>query len=202
MDKIYMRKIPHKYENFIDNILLDICEGMTEPFKKMGFTPNLLTTISLIFGLFSGYNLYNRSYGVAALLFAIAYFFDCMDGHFARKYNMVTDFGDYYDHFCDLLKIILILVLLYYISINKFIKIIPLLLITSMLLTLHMGCQEEYYKINNNEIEQPFLGQMSSVCKNNSLEYLPYTKYFGCGTFFTILTIIIWNYDQEYILFK
>jgi hypothetical protein len=65
-----------------------------------------------------------------------------------------------------------------------------------------MGCQEEYYKINNNEIEQPFLGQMSSVCKNNSLEYLPYTKYFGCGTFFTILTIIIWNYDQEYILFK
>ena len=34
----------------------------------------------------------------------VGYFFDCMDGHFARKYNMVTEFGDMYDYITDLSK--------------------------------------------------------------------------------------------------
>ena len=194
-----MRKIPHKYENFIDNLILDACEDLSEPLHKLNFTPNILTTISLLFGLSSAHQLYKKQYHLSAILFLIAYFFDCMDGHFARKYNMVTNFGDYYDHFCDITKIILIFSVMYYLSFTKFVKIIPLLLILSVLLGLHMSCQEDYYKTTSEEA-QPLLGKMSKICKNKSNDYLDITKYFGCGTYFIVIAIIIWNYDREYII--
>lgn len=40
-------------------------------------------------------------YFVAAIIFAIASFTDFLDGHIARKYNMVTDFGKMVDAIAD-----------------------------------------------------------------------------------------------------
>lgn len=43
----------------------------------------------------------NVKYFVAAIIFAIASFTDFLDGHIARKYNMVTDFGKMVDAIAD-----------------------------------------------------------------------------------------------------
>ena len=48
----------------------------------------------------------------------LGYYFDCIDGPMARKYNMVTVFGDYYDHGTDI--ICFTLVNYYYFTLYNF----------------------------------------------------------------------------------
>ena len=97
------RKLPAKYENPIDNFLVSIAEKLNPIFYNLGFNPNGITTLSLIFGILFNYYYFNKKYEMAATMMMISYFFDCMDGNFARTYNMQTKFGDYYDHIKDVL---------------------------------------------------------------------------------------------------
>ena len=46
------RKISRDIDNFVDNIVIDIASYMTSFFKNLNFTPNHLTTIGNIFGIF------------------------------------------------------------------------------------------------------------------------------------------------------
>ena len=115
-----MRKIKCESENPLDNILLNICEYMCPYAYKYKFTPNILTTISIIFSMICALLLLYSQYYIAAFMYLISYYFDCMDGHYARKYKMITKFGDYYDHIADVIKIILILYILYHIDSIKF----------------------------------------------------------------------------------
>ena len=97
-------------EGFVDSIISLISEKTLPKFKKINFTPNGITTLSLIFGLLSVFLFYKKHYYSAALSYFISYIFDCTDGMYARKYNMVTKFGDYYDHIKDVIVYILLIV--------------------------------------------------------------------------------------------
>lgn len=67
-------------------------------------------------------------YLIAGFLFAIAALTDCLDGHIARKRNMVTDFGKVMDAIADKVLVNGILIVLAY---NGFISIIvPVIIIT------------------------------------------------------------------------
>jgi phosphatidylglycerophosphate synthase len=96
-----MRKIPCDLENPIDNVLYDLSDWMCPFFYKTGHTPNMITTYSLITGVLSCYFLWKGHILLFGIFYAISFFFDCMDGHFARKYNMTSKFGDMYDHIKD-----------------------------------------------------------------------------------------------------
>lgn len=61
-----------------------------------------------------------------------------MNGHMARKYDMITVFEDYYQS--DLLKIIAILITLYHINQDKFYKVIPIIILMEILMAVHIGC--------------------------------------------------------------
>ena len=117
-----MRKIERENENFIDNILIDICDLISEPVHKLGLTPNMITTLSLIFGLATAYVLYKKMYLVACLLWAISYFFDCLDGFIARKYKQYTKFGDYYDHVSDIVQASVVFYILWFNNHKKFLE--------------------------------------------------------------------------------
>ena len=96
--------------NPIDNILIDLSIYVGKPLSKYSFfTPNVFTTMSLVISLVGIYLIYNEIYKIGAILVFIGYFFDCLDGNFARAYNMVTHFGDLYDHISDLVKYILLI---------------------------------------------------------------------------------------------
>ena len=43
----------------------------------------------------------------------LSYFFDCMDGNFARTYKMQTKFGDYYDHIKDVIIMLIFALILF-----------------------------------------------------------------------------------------
>jgi phosphatidylglycerophosphate synthase len=100
-----MRKIPAEYENPLDDVLLNICDSVAPTFHSYGFTPNIITTISNISVIIVIILLLEAKYLWAAIFVLIAYFFDCLDGHIARKYDQVTIFGDYYDHISDISKL-------------------------------------------------------------------------------------------------
>ena len=185
------RKIPQKVENPLDNILIDIAENLNPYFKKMNFTPNMITTLSLIFGILMNFYFVKKKYYFSALFLLISYFFDCMDGNYARKYNMQTKFGDYYDHIKDWLIILIFLVL--FIRNDKSIsfKIVSMFLIIIILLGtyIHVGCTEKYIKKNKQHIENSESLSTVTYCPN--LNYLDLTKYLGCGTFNLALILII-----------
>jgi phosphatidylglycerophosphate synthase len=178
-------KIPAKFENPIDNVLIYICDNLNTIFYKLNFTPNIITTLSLVITLIGIWCIYNTHYRIGAILIFIGYFFDCADGNYARKYNMVSKFGDYYDHISDIFKIILLAIIIYNLKIKKKTKIILLVisLLFILLLTIHMGCQEKYYNSPSS------LDPIKPLCLKK--EHITYTRYGGCGTFFVVLCVYL-----------
>ena len=186
-----MRKIEEKFENPIDNIIIKLGEHILPIFKVLGFTPNGLTTLSLIFGLLSIYSLFNKDHVSFSIFYFVSYFFDCIDGMMARKYNMVSKFGDMYDHAKDCLVFgLIIIILLNFYPILKN-KILYFILTFSYVLSLvHLDCQEKIYDKNN---ESSFLSSISGFCMgkiNDVKNNINFTKYFGVGTSTLILMVI------------
>lgn len=195
------RKFPENLENPFDNFILLYGTKLFPLFKSLKFTPNILTTFSLIFGLLSCYSLYAQNFTASCLLFFLSYTFDCLDGNFARKYNMTSRFGDYYDHIKDVI-VLLILGIVYFKyshfkrlkSEHKFlIYFVTIFLLISI--CLHLGCQEIYVKKHSkNSINSESLNILTNICSKKIYENMDILRYFGCGTFnLWILFLIIIN---------
>jgi len=191
-----VNKISDNLDNPIDTFLYKIIDLHLEFYYKNNFTPNKITTLSLISGLLSGYAFYKDQYMISALLFLLSYYFDCVDGKFARKYNMVTKFGDIYDHISDVTKVGVLVLLMYYNSKNKldnkFKKVIIPGIILYILLTLFLECQEKIYDKNESEIILQFNVFTPNQCKNN----IKYLRYFSPITIIIYITLVIllWRY--------
>ena len=72
--------------------------------NKLTLTRIILVPVFMIFVSLSQYMTpsYNpRWYLVAGIIFAVASFTDYLDGHLARKWHMVTDFGKFADPLAD-----------------------------------------------------------------------------------------------------
>ena len=188
-----VNKIPDTYECPFDKYLLRFIDTHLDVYYNIGFTPNMITTIGIFFGLLSMYNIFQANFRLASLLLLIAYYFDCVDGKLARKYNMQTKFGDYYDHFGDVFKICIILYALYKTNTTKFNDIQLILIILAIMMIIHLGYQETIY----DKSESPTLNFSKQIIKfdDKPEKRIKYTRYCGCGTFILILCIIIffWN---------
>lgn len=194
-----MRKIDPRYENFFDDILIDISEKVAPAFKKLNFTPNDITSLSNISMCITLLLLLQLKYYWASLFLIISHFFDCLDGCFARTYNQVTELGDKYDHFSDTIKHISLLSLLYILNPTKFMNIIPIVIVFFILAMMHLGYQELLY----DKDESHTLSYLKLLCiTNNSKDKetikkeLLKSKYFGCGTFELILVIVLIYYAE------
>ncbi len=183
-----MRKINEYIECPFDNFIIQICEEVAPAFKMLKMTPNIITTISLIFGILSYKYICDDKFKIASLLFLVAYFFDCLDGYYARQYDMETHIGDYYDHFSDITKIVIIIYAIYAKRPDLFTFLNIIIVISLFYLSLvHLGCQEKYYE----NVMSPSLECLKILCPNKKM--IKYTKYFGTGTFMLIISLIIFN---------
>ena len=197
-----MRKIPIEYEDPIDNILTTISEKVSPTFHNYGFTPNMVTTLSNISAIIVILLLLQAKYIWAALFFILAYFFDCLDGHLARKYKQFSKFGDYYDHISDFCKTMSILFTMYWINSDKFYQVIPVIIIAGILQYFYLGCQEKYIDlIKNSTLTSDTLQYSKKLCpaKSNTKESIEnamkYTKYVGPGIFSLVFALSILYYD-------
>ena len=128
---------------------------------------------------------------MSAFFLFLAYFFDCCDGFFARKYDMITVAGDLYDHITDLFTYAIIIYLIY----NKYkyrvhkIYLISIIIFGILSLLIQLGCQE----IHHNEDTSATIKSTKMFCpkQKNVESVMKYTRYFGFGTFVVILLSFI-----------
>ncbi len=191
------RKLTESLENPIDNIIYILVEFVAPYFHKFGITPNGITTMSVICGFSSAYFIYTHYFLLAAVLCSAAYFFDCLDGYVARTYNMVTKFGDYYDHVTDVLKYIAYLIALIIVNSKLFLYFVPIIIYFIFLTFLHMFYQESVYGKSD---DSPCLGLLNVLFKraDKPKTELKYTRYFGVGTKQALIVLIILVYANFY----
>ena len=190
-----MKKIPDEIDNPIDNVLIKVAEWLCPIFKRTGHTPNTITTYSLITGVLSVYCLY-KGYPIAfAFLYTISYFFDCMDGHYARMYNMTSRGGDLYDHIKDVSVYILLLYIVY-IKYRKVVRASDMMIggIAVFACAVHIGCQQRHLDKENDD---ETLDSTKCLCPNKNM--IRYTRWVGMGTFMlvTIAVILMIHYRCE-----
>jgi len=200
MENSSSRKLQAQYEDPIDTFLIDLCDYFNPIFKRLNFTPNGITTLSLVTGLFSIYYLWKDSYVLASIFFILQYFFDCADGNYARKYKMTSKFGDLYDHIKDYLVFIGFMYVLYSKIKNRSIAfLLTVVLISSVYsvgMAIHYGCQEKYYEVNNPEKEgSEFLKVYKKLCvadnKQDIERNLKISRHFGSGNMYFAMIVFL-----------
>ncbi len=184
-----VNKILDIYENPFDLLLLRFIDTHLDVYNDLCITPNMVTTMSLIVSLVSIYSLYNKQFILSGILWIVSYYFDCVDGKLARKFNKVTKFGDYYDHISDTFKAILLVYILYTNTdpayFKKFIIVLGILIILCLI---HLGYQEKIY----DKDESPTLDFIKNkLLKGDATKMIQYTKYFGCGTMNLVICLFI-----------
>lgn len=190
------RKIAPYQENPFDNAVIDIAEWLNiHLFRPLNYTPNMITTMSLIMGLASVLLFHYHYYLSSIVLFITAYILDCADGNYARRYNMETSFGDYYDHVSDVSKIIALMVVIMIHPMSHSIKVMFItgLLIFSMLSMFHLGCQETIYNPTGSH-RYDSLSSLKQLCgssTNIGEKYILHSRYVGVGTLILYCCLII-----------
>lgn len=190
-------KLPYYYDDPFDIFLKKICDILNPYFLKIGFTPNIITTISFLFGLLTCFLYYKNLYILASISFLISYYFDVMDGYFARIYDMRSKFGSYYDITTDFI----VFITLFYLfvinkKINKFkyinIKILFLIILFIIIIIqgYHISCQEKYTE-NTNKINVSEGLSLVKIYQCNNINMMKYTRYFGTGISALLLAFLI-----------
>jgi phosphatidylglycerophosphate synthase len=187
-------KLPTYYDDPVDLFYKKYIDILNPYFKNAGMTPNMITSISLFFGLLACYFYYKSYYVLAGLSYIISYFFDTMDGYFARKYGMGSVFGSYYDSVSDGIVLLIIAYLFY--NKNNFKKnwIKPLILLILIFFSLgciyQTSCQEKYTKKTQEEHVSDGLVFLNNV-KCKEFDHMKYSRYFGPGVCSLVVSIII-----------
>ena len=181
-----MRKLPTNFENPVDNFIYLFVPSQSKLFDKL--SPNMITTISVIFSTLSIYYFIKDKYELSTLFYILSYFYDCVDGFHARRKNQVTTFGDYYDHMSDNIANLIFFYLLYnkFKNKNYFIYIIIFITIFNILMYCHLTLQEIYY----DDKPSSFLNILQ-IKDKKLIKYINFTKFFGCGTAVVLISSLI-----------
>lgn len=189
-----MRKIDRKYDNIVDNMFIDVASLLSPLFKKLGFSPNMITGINIYFSMLCIYHLYLQNYNYAVIYFLLSYFFDTFDGFYARKYNMETEFGNLLDHYTDYIFFIyLYYLLLFKIKFKNHNYIIIIIIFLTLTSFYHLACTE-HYTTDNLKINGQ-LKKLKYFCTKK--EYINMSKFFGPGTLILSISIILLYYVDK-----
>lgn len=190
------RKIPFHQECPMDNLFYNLVDPLSVTFRKINLIPNNITFLSLITGLFAVYCLYYRMIKLFIVFYIVSYILDMVDGYYARKYGMVSEFGDMFDHCKDVFVNTLIFVLLiYYTHKTKSYKLFLLLIFFLFLTLVHLGVQEKLVNKHVTQNESKSLSVLMKLCpceEENAHECIRYSRWFGNGTFIVTLCIIVY----------
>ncbi len=98
--------------------------------------PNILTALRLVIVPVLGYSMHSERYTLAMILFALGGITDVVDGYIARKFNMITKWGKFFDPLADKLMQITALTFL---VIKDFIPIVVLIIVVLKELLMLIG---------------------------------------------------------------
>mgnify|MGYP001355000186 CR=1 FL=1 len=187
-------KLNHKDVNYIDTVLETISYPLNTLFYNLGMTPNMVTFLSLVVALFGAYLLYKNYYLAWAFCWMISYLLDVADGQMARRYNMVSEGGDYFDHISDNIKMIVLLIVLFFkMPFRSFllfllVGIIPM----ALMIIISLGCQQKIYERENpEEKEKETLDKLEWFCPFPESTQKAITRWFGVAPAMMYIMIIV-----------
>jgi CDP-diacylglycerol--inositol 3-phosphatidyltransferase len=186
-----VNKLPVEYENPYDAVLLSFTADLLPLAWHTGHTPNIITTYSFVCCLISRWCLWKDHIAAFFVFHHLAYFFDCMDGQMARRYNMTSRFGDLYDHCTDLIGDVLLVVIVW-LKYRHVIRAGHVLLVIFMfgMLVVSMGCQQCYHKPRREvDKEEESLDRYIGLCWTS--ESIRWTRFFGAGSWQLVTSFLV-----------
>ena len=167
----------------IDTLITKLCLPTLDFWNGIGATPNILTTLGLVASVLSLYYFYNKNAEYAILFLMIRCYFDYSDGLLARKFNQISEIGDWYDHVTDWLYGVGIVIIIYQVSDNRLFHLSFVILFTCLYL-IHMGCiEKEYIKYFKKE---------TSISRLRHYSIKPeLMKYFDNGTLYLSIIFVM-----------
>jgi len=196
------RKIEAQYENPIDNLMITVSDKLSPIFKRLNFTPNGITMLTTITGIGALYFLYQKDTTQFAIYLLISYFFDVMDGYYARKYDMVTKDGDKFDHYKDILMMAIGAYILYsQYNITNFPVLIVVVLCLYFLSLIYLGCQEV---ITSNENRSDILGftrdgaSILTMDDGTCRHRMGMLRWLGPGTMILVIILAVLNVNGDF----
>ena len=188
-----MSKLQEEFINPLDYGIIKLADYLLPNLKKLNLTPNSLTTLSLIFGILCLGSLYlanktNNYIILFSVFYLVSYFFDYIDGMYARRYKMVTKIGDLYDHIKDIIiHISLLYIVVKKYNISKFKNLTIFVLMFTFLQYIALSCQDKLYT-NNPELSFKF-GRL--FCFNDKIKLkrsLKIYKWFDTTSWVLLIT--------------
>ena len=184
-------KLPTNLDNPYDSLMKYISEKSLPILKYLNFTPNILTLTGGIFVVLSITCILKYKFVYAALFYAIAYWFDRVDGQYARHYSLTSQTGGDLDQFIDVARNILTCISIYIIKIPTSKKLIfaGLYIFFTITNIYASNCIQNYYYSRTKTDDKYHMQYQMRFCKENPTQQLQYVRYFGSGT--KILVIIL-----------
>ena len=124
------------------NILYDWSDSLVPTLKIYGVIPNMITAFGLSCGLLGACLFYHGHNGKSVIMISIAVFLDSCDGHMARKYNMGTEFGKYFDQISDVIRVGVLYYIMFIKDPEKFYRISIISIFFFTLTLSHLTCQQ------------------------------------------------------------
>lgn len=184
-----MSVLPKHYECPIDWAIIDFCKTIAPFFRATSHTANLITFEGTLASIASLYYLRRHRLKEFAILHFVSYVLDCLDGHYARRYKMVSKFGEYFEHIKDILA-----ACGYFYVLSTSFRLtwpaVALFTIAGSGLISHMGHQQKYLGTSGG-----FLDPLRHVAKD--IDDMKYTRWFGCGTFMLISILVPFLLQKE-----
>lgn len=180
-------KVGEENESHFNNFIYSIVKRLVPVLYDYGLNPNNVTTLSLIFCVLSYTNLKLKN-PTCILYYSIYMILDYSDGYMARMYNMMSEFGDLYDHTRDIIFHVFILSVIYP---NR--KLTSMFVLGVILSLNSFGCQEIIYEANCNKTNNNSIGWLKSFCSNN-LFLNKFNEVIGSGSVYFFTIIIMWFY--------
>ena len=171
----------------------------TIPFwKRVGFTPNNLTFLGMISSGLCVWFLHTRNPAAAILFLLVRWYCDYADGLLARRYNLTSTFGDWFDHVVDVLFFIGVVVVLVLSEYKKGtgnwcldnlrIILLSVLLAFTAAFVVQTGCVERRHNpVKANNKQETSISRLRILCPA-VLE--PVLKFFDNGTLYLVMIVI------------
>lgn len=200
-----MRKVPPQYENPVDNIFIDAASQVGPMLHEtFGVVPNTVTLAAMVTGCLAAWHIYAGQFALGVLWLLVSYFLDCVDGNMARRYNLVSDFGDKFDHISDVTKILLVFLAVLYTPHASSMSKVVFAIVSGGCLALalpQLGCQENLYSPQR-YTGDAFLSPVRALCPHHDpRRAMAFTRYFGLGTFVAVtcsLILILASAPRDY----
>lgn len=175
----------------VDNSIYKLVGFLDDICFKLKITPNMVTSISIPFIIGGLYLLHKNSYwSIPCIIIYIIS--DYLDGYLARNHDMVTEFGDWYDHSRDAMFFVLFIYVVGNKIYNnkKYTKInllfIFIILVMFILASIRFACNEKKMPVDSNKsvevllplcVDDNFGKDSSTIC---------------LGSFFLLLVIFMY----------